>query len=1046
MSTIPLPFFTDPRINSAKCDICALGPNSPLADAPKRGAKFHKQKNWDREPDPTGWRPISDELKPGTNVLCIGSHAGPEERKAGYPFAGMAGVELTNALQEHGIHRMQVSISNSILCSYPGDEPKMLTQRLTAWNKRVRELAEDTGQAARIGHEDPTLRLFLDPVDACLPRLLNVARKFPYLMVLGTPPLRTFSGNDKASIMTMRGSPFTSVEFGIGGGIKVEDEKSPELGVAHRWKVMPTFNPAYVRRFRRWRRHFRQDIERGKRFWSGNLNWRDPQVIRRPTPAQLKAYLRSGINFAVVDIETLPGSDDSLLAYGRYGEEAQQLMRDIAEAENANESRKDREAKRLAEANLTPMEKRKKAALDPLRAVIDRVGIGDSSIAFVVEFISVETGERVYPQHVENEMWQVIQDDLLLNPQICKGVWNSPYDSPALALFLARRAGLPDHELDRFKMNPRNDGILTHKSIDSEFPHNLAFAASSYTDVGAWKEAHKANQKRGIETDASRSTYCGFDVSAEASVIQIITPIAADRQLLPVIATDHLQQEVAMNLHEIGIKVDQRVRQELEDYFKSESRRWLTETSRLAGRECVLNPDSSVKSGFNANSNDQVARVLYDEKGFTVYEYTDSGKPSTSDDCLISLFVDPFVAKDPTGRDFIRGVRKTRKSSKKRGTFVMPLRPQSQGGFCWPDGRLRTTWGVNQIPSGRMNSGDPLNLQNVPVVLRTQYVAEQNCQECKKAGRTGRHVYVAADADQLELRVATGITQCAFYLHCFKMGWDPHGILAEMTWGDRYRNADGYIDPKKGKPASKSSCDRMRDLAKIILYLSLYAATVETAHNNIVTAENAAEELVYADFSMTQTTALRKAWMALAPEFELWWKWTEKFWEDNHYVEDPISHRRRDCLDSDSRDGDVEVNLMVNHPVQSAGRTVVIDAMLEMVGKRGHTKSGKSYPKGFACSTSGMILDVHDALYFESPEEFAVELQSDLTSAFNRTYPELPNVEFKGKAKITTRWTGLGCKACGGDRDHAMKRWSKPEAKFCDCRAPEDGEFGTVYY
>lgn len=572
-------------------------------------------------------------------------------------------------------------------------------------------------------------------------------------------------------------------------------------------------------------------------------------------------------------------------------------------------------------------------------------------------------------------------------------VKNCAYDLPVMKRHLRLKLTRA-HNLLVDDMVPRRDGILDHHAYDPEFPHGLKFVASLHTDTPSWGEDHAATE---AETDEAWRVYNGSDVANNARLMPIGVQEVARRNQERVVQIDHVKQSLTCDLHEIGLRVDQKMRAALESELVTELQRWTVKAQRAAGKPVTRVEDG----GFNPNSNDQVAHVLFEEWGLPVKAYTESGKYSTDDETLIALFTDPAVQEQE--RKLLRGVRKVRKVVKKLGSVVYPARPFGIGGHVWPDGRLRTGFNAHVARTGRLSSSNPVNFQNVPIVLRRMYVPDPG------------HVYVFADFDQLELKIVTALAQAQNYRRLFDSGGDPHGTLAEMVWGDLYRKAAGT---KKTGPKG-----RMRDLVKRVCYSGLYKASVPTIHSIIVEAEDENEELVYFDHTLQETEAIYNAWLAFAPEIPRWWDRSLQTWRSKGYVASAIFGRRFESLDSVY--GDEEENDIINAPVQSTAADLCDIATLKL---------REQFPLNYAGLNTGIVLQVHDSLGIECPEDDAERVAAAMTEAMTQRHEQLPGVTFTAEAEIALRWSPWLCPGCGGNVDVGLRRWYPDDEKhkYCD--------------
>ena len=129
---------------------------------------------------------------PQAALLFIGEGPGADEDRLGEPFVGRAGKLLTNMIQSIGIDRPEVYIANIVKCRPPGNR-----------NPHAEEIAKCF----------PILRRQIELVQ---PRLL---------VTLGNVPTRVLLPN-APGITTSRG----------------------QLYSFQKWRVLPTFHPAYLLR------------------------------------------------------------------------------------------------------------------------------------------------------------------------------------------------------------------------------------------------------------------------------------------------------------------------------------------------------------------------------------------------------------------------------------------------------------------------------------------------------------------------------------------------------------------------------------------------------------------------------------------------------------------------------------------------------------------------------------------------------------------------------------------------------------------------------
>ena len=260
------------------------------------------------------------------------------------------------------------------------------------------------------------------------------------------------------------------------------------------------------------------------------------------------------------------------------------------------------------------------------------------------------------------------------------------------------------------------------------------------------------------------------------------------------------------------------------------------------------------------------------------------------------------------------------------------------------------------------------------------------------------HVYVYADADQIELRIAASRWGAARYLEAFARGWDPHQITMHAIWGDKIWSMQG-APPTKADRYFKtfedgSEFDAARDLGKGVLYASIYGAKVPTVLDMISSAEYIKGprkgELRYPDLTLRDVRVMQANLLKNCPEFRDGWASEIATLKERGFIYEPVSGRRFDCLD-----GTDDLSLIVNRPIQGSGAAIIALATADMRSK---------YPAGFGGVYTGLANHCHDAMTFECPISMAPKLRDDLTQAMCRTVQAYPDVAFVGEAIITPTW------------------------------------------
>jgi DNA polymerase-1 len=347
---------------------------------------------------------------------------------------------------------------------------------------------------------------------------------------------------------------------------------------------------------------------------------------------------------------------------------------------------------------------------------------------------------------------------------------------------------------------------------------------------------------------------------------------------------------------------------------------------------------------------------------------------------------DPSVQNKEQVVAFLDTLRRYRRVAKEYGTYVRRLIPynspldgfqfasedeqeEAQRGLISLDGRVRPDYNAHGTTSGRLSSSNP-NAQNWPKHLRKLIIPAPG------------NVIVGADADQLELRIITAIAQIRIYLEAFAAKKDPHAMTASLMFGAKF----DALQPKS------DMWDKLRKIAKGIKYASFYGSGDETVHNLVTSAEDENGNLMYPDLTLREVATLKRNWLKGIPELPKWWDKTVEGFREKGYVRDPVWGRQRDFLDGEA------FNEIVNHPIQSAGAHIIHESTFDLL---------QDIPFGKWGPNTGLISQVHDALYVECPESEAEWVEKMLKKHMNRAVWGLDGVEFAAKPKTGKTWADV---------------------------------------
>lgn len=337
---------------------------------------------------------------------------------------------------------------------------------------------------------------------------------------------------------------------------------------------------------------------------------------------------------------------------------------------------------------------------------------------------------------------------------------------------------------------------------------------------------------------------------------------------------------------------------------------------------------------FNMNSPRQLGEILFDKMQLDPKaKKTKTGQYQTSEDVLQKL---------ASKHEIIQHILEYRTYQKLKSTYVDALPQQIEP----TDGRVHTNFSQTTAATGRLASLNP-NLQNIPIrtlrgqQIRGAFVAPQG------------HKIISADYSQIELRLIAEISDETNMIEAFQRGEDIHASTASKLFG---------------VPIEEVS-KTQRSQAK-------------TVNFGIVYGQSAFALAEQTGLSRTEAKQMIDAYYDTYPKLKEWMAQQVQKARQLGYVE-TILGRKRHLKDIHSNNfvvkGHAERNA-VNAPIQGSAADIIKMAMINIDRRLGEQKL-----------QTKMLLQVHDELIFEAPEEeinLATELiKSEMESAFETKVP-----------------------------------------------------------
>ena len=319
---------------------------------------------------------------------------------------------------------------------------------------------------------------------------------------------------------------------------------------------------------------------------------------------------------------------------------------------------------------------------------------------------------------------------------------------------------------------------------------------------------------------------------------------------------------------------------------------------------------------FNLGSPKQISDILFGKLGLPGGKKTKTGAWSTSADVLDELAA--------AGYEIAREIVNWRQLSKLVGTYTQAL----QEDINKETGRVHTSYSLASTTTGRLSSNDP-NLQNIPIrtedgrKIRNAFIADEG------------NVLVSADYSQIELRLLAHIAGIEQLKAAFSGGVDIHAMTASEMFNTPIEGMDPMV----------------RRQAKAINFGIIYGISAFGLANQLGIGRGEAKEYIDAYFVkfpgirqyMDETIAKAKA---------------------QGYVETLFGRRTHtpNIKAKIPAQRSYAERQAINAPIQGSAADIIRRAMIRM-------------PQALvdARLSARMLLQVHDELIFECPEEQAAE-------------------------------------------------------------------------
>lgn len=329
-------------------------------------------------------------------------------------------------------------------------------------------------------------------------------------------------------------------------------------------------------------------------------------------------------------------------------------------------------------------------------------------------------------------------------------------------------------------------------------------------------------------------------------------------------------------------------------------------------------------------TNAGIAKFLFDDLKLDALKQTDSGGDSVDAEALEAIEDDhPIVPL----------ILKWNKLSKLLSTYATPLQkvhPETR--------RIHTDLKACFTNTGRLSSANP-NLQNIPTANNAKHAKQgELIRSCFVAPRG--HKLICADYSQIELRVLAHISKDKTLVRAFLEGKDPHGATATALFN---------VTDKEVSPVEWGG---FRRKAKTINFGIVYGITQFGLSKQLKCDPDEAQDFIdryFAELPGVEQYIESQKEMVRAEGY------TETLWGRRMYQPGIRGHK--------GAVGHAE-RAAVNAPIQGSAADIVRKAM----AKTRTALIEEGLP-------ADMLLQVHDELIFEVPDEYVPEAEKVIKHA-----------------------------------------------------------------
>lgn len=486
---------------------------------------------------------------------------------------------------------------------------------------------------------------------------------------------------------------------------------------------------------------------------------------------------------------------------------------------------------------------------------------------------------------------------------------------------------------------PFFDTMIAHYVLEPESKHNMDFLSEKYLNYTPISIETLIGKK-----GKNQKSMKEVEISkvAEYSAEDADVTFQLYENFLPLISENHLDS--------IFYKIEEPlmpVLVEMEYHGVKIDKKVLADISVELQKELDIlekNIYELAGTSFNIQSPKQLSEILFDKLQLKKGKKTSTGQFSTDEETLMELAQE---------HEIVRKILDYRQTAKLKSTYVDALpeliNPKTQ--------RLHTTFAQTVAVTGRLSSVNP-NLQNIPIrtekgkEVRKAFVASEN------------HVLLSCDYSQIELRIMAALSGDDNLIEAFAKNEDIHAATAARIFNI---------------PIHEVNSD-MRRKAKTANFGIIYG----------ISAFGLAQRL---NISRTEAKKLIDTYFEKYPKVKQYMENAITMAREKGYVETLMGRKRylKDIHSANFTVRSFAERTAINTPIQGTAADIIKLAMIDI-----HHLIQKNQWK------TRMILQVHDELLFEVPQDEISMVQEPIKNAMENAFELIVPLEVN--AGIGKNW------------------------------------------